>query len=219
MAVPLPNVYACIGIAHSGSNPAIKWRLTQDIHSAVVPTAADIVFSDLSDFWLAMIWDTDVLEEIRVYNWVLGTQPYPEGLPLFVIPYNLNGSASGDWVHTPSTTPQAGNDVVMRIDKEHNGIGKPGRSFMRNLIRSSDIVAADGSPWTFVSGTPFTQEHLDSIVASTGWGTHFSSGSASANAVVVQASRKHDTVAGFGIITELALVGVSTNKPTRKGKK
>jgi hypothetical protein len=212
-------VYACIGIVASGANPNNKWRLTQDIYSLTVPIPSDIVFTDLADFWSALIWDNDILEEIRVYNWVLGTQPYPSGLPIFVIPYGTFGTASGDWVHTPSTAPYAGNEVVIRIDKEHNGIGKPGRTFARNLVRSSDIEASDDGPWVFVPGTPFNQTHLNSIVTATGWGTHFAGGSASAQAVVVQASRKHDTVHGYGQITQLQLVGVSTNKPTRKGKK
>lgn len=219
LPIPLANVYACIGIVRSGTNPDVKWRLTQDIHAAVVPTPSDIVFSDLSDFWLAMIWNLDVLEEIRVYNWVLGAQPYPAGLPIFVIPYNLNGSAAADWGTGAPPIPYCGDDVCLRIDKFHDGVGKPGRSFMRNLLRDNDIVSSAPGPWVLNPMSVFTQANLNTIVTSTGWGTHFASGSAAAQAVVVQASRKHETVSGFGHVTSLNLIGATTNKPTRKNKK
>lgn len=217
--IPLANVYACIGIVRSGSDSTIKWRLTQDIFSSTTPTAGDTVFSDLSDFWAAMVWDADVLEEIRVYNWVLGTQPYPNGLPIFVIPYNISGSASGDWTTAAPPQPYCGNDVVLRIDKFHNGIGKPGRSFMRNLLRDNDIVGDGGVQWSLNPLSVFKQSQLNTIVTATGWGTHFASGSSAVKGVVVQASRKHDTVSGYGVITSLNLIGASTNKPTRKSKK
>lgn len=219
--VTLANVYTALCEYSVIADPSTKWRNTYDFHSAVAPTGTADVVAAIQAFALGMIFADQQLDSVKVYNWARGSQLYPAGLPILDIPVNAPGQASTAWVITGSPA-RVGNDVCLRVDKEHSGIGRPGRFFYRNLLTTGVIEANPGQPWTMAPGSSFTQGHLTTWITTSGL-VNFLAGHVDPTTqqclCTVQYSRKTNVVHGFNYDANLVLVGVTTNKPTRKSKK
>jgi hypothetical protein len=110
----------------------------------------------------------------------------------------------------------------MRVDKNHAGVGRPGRFFYRNLVPSSNLQATDGGPWQLVSGSGFNQTHLETWLTTSGIVNYLAGHidpTTQQGFVTVQYSRKTNVVHGYNYDSNWVLVDVTTNKPTRKSKK
>lgn len=218
---PPPDMYTAIVEYSVIAAPTTKWRNSYDFHSAVTPTGTADIVAALASFGPAMIFANNQLDKIKVYNWSRGTQPYPDGLPILEIPYGTAGTAESEWVFTGSQ-PEAGNEVCLRVDKQHLGIGRPGRFFYRNFIPYSQLQAQDGAGWSLVSLTPINQGRLEVILTSTGI-VNYMAGHVDPTLqqgfTTVQYSRKANLVHGWNYDSNWVIVDVTTNKPTRKSKK
>lgn len=218
--VTLPGIYTAIAEYFVTSDPKIKWRNSYDFAASAPPDAGTPVVAAIASFARAMIFSDCTLGTVKIYNWARGTQPYPTGLPIAESNLNNAGDADTQWVFGGLQTA-AGNDVCLRIDKPHVGVGRPGRFFFRNFIPDSNLEAVRGDQWSLVPSTPITPVHLDNVLTASGManylhGAPFTDGSAM---VTVQYSHKTNTVHGFNYDTDWVLVGATTNKPTRKSKK
>lgn len=215
----LPSVYSIVYEMQNIADPALKWRNTYDFHSPALPTPADPIFTALTNLQHSMTWSDSTLIEARVYNWAKGAPPYPTGLPIFTIPLHSPGGAPLAWSANAGDTA-AGGEVVLRVDRAHGGVGKPGRLFYRSIPRAADIQAISGGKWSIPGGSPFQPSQFATIKTATGINNFFQGGSSTTgNLVVVQYSPKHQTVSGYAVISDLIFVGVTTNKQTRKNKK
>ena len=217
--VTLPTVYTAIYEMVNHADPTIKFRNTYDFHSPTIPTPADPLFAALTGLQSSMTWDDCDMIEVRVYPWSRGPNTYPSGLPIFTIPVNAPGAAQIAWAIT-TTDVANGGEVCLRIDRAHNGIGKPGRLFYRTIPRASDVQAVSGGRWSIVSGSHFDSAHFDSIKTNTGIKTYLvGGGSTNSFLAMVQYSPKHKVVNGYELLTDFVFRGVTTNKTTRKNKK
>lgn len=219
--IPLANVYTAICEYSVIANPSVKWRNTYDFHSAVAPTGSADIVAALAEYAPGMIFSWAQLDTIKVYNWSRGTETYPNGLPILEIAYNTPGVANTAWVVSGSQNP-AGNNVCLRIDKEHSGVGRPGRFFIRNLIYESSIQASDGQPWVLVEPSPFSQSHLTAWITTSGV-VNYLAGHVDPTTqqcfVTVQYSAKAHVVHGFNYDSNWVIIGATENKPTRKSKR
>lgn len=216
-AVSLPQVFTLIEEYHVAADTTKVWRNSYDFYSASVPTFPNALTNAIASFATAMIWADSVLVQHRVYNWSRGTHVYPLGSPIWTSLLGVTGNAAAAWLFG-SEQAAAGNEVCLRVDKAHTGAAKPGRFFFRNFIPESNIGANRGERWAFVSGTPITQGHLNSILSSLGVdpylaGAPHSDGMA---LVTVQYSPKTHTVSGFQYDTGWNLIGPTVNKTGRK---
>ena len=223
MATPitLANVYTAIAEYSVIASPTVKWRNSYDFHSAVAPTGSADIVAALALFAPAMIFSNNQLDKIKVYNWSKGTQPYPDGLPILEIDYNTAGTAESDWVFTGSH-PEAGNEVCLRVDKLHAGIGRPGRFFYRNFIPYDQLQAQDGGGWSLVSLTPINQGRLETILTAKGIVNYLAGHidpTTQQGFATVQYSSKAHVVHGYNYDSNWQIVDVTTNKPTRKSKR
>lgn len=223
MATPvtLANVYTAIAEYSVIANPTIKWRNSYDFHSAIAPTGSADIVAAIASFAPGMIFSENQLDKIKVYNWAKGTQPYPDGLPILEIDYGTAGVAHTAWVMTDETD-QAGNEVCLRVDKDHSGIGRPGRFFFRNLLPMSQLGALDGQGWHLVGGSPFTQAHFETWLTTSGVVNYLAGHidpTTQQGFATVQYSSKAHVVHGYNYDSNWVMIGPTTNKATRKSKR
>ena len=225
MAPPPPSIpaglYTAIAEYNVIAEPTIKWRNTYDFHSAITPTGTADLVAALATYAPGFIFNTCQLTTIKVYNWSRGTVPYPDGLPILEITYNTAGKADVAWTLSDTYAP-TGNEVCLRVDKNHAGIGRPGRFFYRNMLPESQLSATVGGGWSLISGTHFTQAALEAWITSSGV-VNFLTGhidpTTQQGFATVQYSRKANIVHGYNYDSNWVIVDVTTNKPTRKNKK
>ena len=223
MTAPLtyPGVYTIVCEMENTANTAIKWRNTYDFVAAVTPTDSNPIMDNVMHFQDSMTDPDSTFVEMRVYNWAKGAQPYPDGLPLFVRTVNAPGDAVAAWGRG-SATPAAGGEVCLNIARRASGPVKPGRFFFRSTIRDADIESISGGRWTFTTGGAalFTQTALNTIVADSGLAANLLGGVDPTNKLVlVPYSKLHGTHGTFEVVSSIVLIGVTTNKQTRKNKK
>lgn len=217
----LANVYTAIVEYSVIAQPETKWRNTYDFHSAVAPTGSADIVAALAAYAPGWIFNNSQMDSIKVYNWSKGTQPYPNGLPILDIVYNTVGHASTAWTLSDTYAPM-GNEVCLRVDKEHSGIGRPGRFFIRNFLPDTQVQATYGNGWELISGTHITQSALAAWITSSGV-VNFLAGHVDPTTqqcfCTVQYSSKAHEVHGFNYDSNWIIVDVTTNKPTRKSKR
>jgi hypothetical protein len=222
MATPvnLANVYTAIVEYVITADRTKRWRNSYDFYSTDAPAEATGILAALATFAGTMVWADTTVESLSVYHWSRGTQPYPNGLPIIVTPLGGAGVASSSWVFG-TEQPAAGSEICLRVDKNHIGIGRPGRFFFRNFVPESQISADRGEAWHLVSGTPITEGHWNSILSTTGMSAYITNvpGPGGQNFVTVQYSPKTHTVHGSANDSTWSLIGPTTNKPTRKSHK
>lgn len=223
MATPitLANVYTAIVEYSVVGNPSIKWRNSYDFHSTVAPTGSADIVAALAAYAPGWIFSNSQMDSIKVYNWSKGTQPYPSGLPILEIAYGTPGHASTVWTLSDTYNP-LGNEVCVRVDKEHAGIGRPGRFFFRNMIPDGQVQASQGGKWAFTVGTHITQSAHTAFITSSGV-VNYLAGHVDPTTqqafVTVQYSSKAHVVHGYNYDSNWVIIGPTTNKPTRKSKR
>lgn len=225
MGTPPPDIpaglYTAIVEYSVVADPTIKWRNTYDFHSAITPTGTADIIAALAAYATAWIFANSQLETIKVYNWSRGTQPYPNGLPILEITYNHAGTGATVWTLSDTYAP-VGNEVCLRVDKLHAGIGRPGRFFYRNFLPETQIQAGYGIGWSLISGTHITQSTLETFLTSSGIVNYLSGHidpTSQQGFATVQYSRKANIVHGYNYDSNWVIVDVTTNKPTRKNKR
>jgi hypothetical protein len=215
--VTLPNVYAVIFEMENIAIPAQKWRNTYDIFSSTTPAATDQILNDLASYQIRMTWSDSIVVGMKVYRWVRGAPPYPNGLPLFSTAMNTTGMAPTAWVANAGDIA-AGGEVCLSVERLHGGQGKVGRLFHRSIPRQPDLQATSGGKWFIGVGSPFTVTQYQSIMTPY-LNEYFVTGTSAQKLVIVQYSPKHQTVSGYQVATNFVMVGVTTNKQGRKNKK
>lgn len=216
-----PGVYTIICEMENTSDPTIKWRNTYDFQCVTPPTNTSSLMDNVMHFQDSMTDDDSTFVEMRVYNWSKGANPYPTGLPLFVRTVNAPGDATAAWGRL-SHVPAAGGEVCLNIARRASGAVKPGRFFFRSTIRDEDVQSLSGGKWTFTSigAGLFTQTQLDSIVSLSGLSANLLGGTDANNKLVlVPYSKLHGTHGTAEPVANIVMVGVTTNKQTRKNKK
>lgn len=223
MATPvtLAECYTAIVEYSVIAEPTIKWRNSYDFHSVPTPTGSADIVAALASFAPGFIFANSQMNSIKVYNWSKGTNPYPAGLPILEIVYNTGGHAATAWTLSDTYAP-LGNEVCLRVDKEHAGIGRPGRFFYRNLLPETQVQAGYGVGWSLISGTHFTQSAMEAWITSSGV-VNYLAGHVDPTTqqafITVQYSAKAHVVHGFNYDSNWVIVDVTTNKPTRKSKR
>lgn len=215
-----PNTYEAIVEFQNISQPQFKWRNTVSFFSPTVPTPTDGIIVALVAFFTDMV-HTDVnFVQLVCYNWARGgPQPYPTGLPLFTLPVGVAGTADAAWGYSGAEVGTGG-EVVLRLDKTISGGLKPGKLFLRGLIREGDTGAASGGTWTLASGTPLTAAKLELIVQNSGLLDYLGTHSLHPQYLFdVAYSKKHDTAGPGHIVFDIDFHGVTTNKLSRKNRR
>lgn len=220
MTLTFPNAYEYIVTFENNVTPGISWRNTVSFHSPTVPVESDGIIAALNQFFTDCV-HTDVnVVQAAVYNWTRGgPSPYPSGLPLFVVPINAVGNADAAWGYTGSELG-VGGEVCMRLKKTNTGGLKPGRLFMRGILREADTGAPSGGKWTLKSGTPITPTQEQLVVQNSGLINYLGKHSLYPQYLQdIAYSKKHGTVGPAFTVYDIVLDGVTTNKISRKGKK
>lgn len=220
MAVTLPGVYTFIAEFQNISDPSIQWRNTIEFRSNTVPLVTDPIVTALNEFFMRMVHPDVNYVKRSVYNWARGAQPYPQGLPLFTDSTVVQGIADSTWGSAlgPTYSPTGG-EVCMRVDHETSSQGKPGRNFFRGLLGEENVAALSAGKWFLLIAIAVLQTILDNITSTTGLNSFFGAGSGGVQLGVVRYSAKHATTPTFSPMTSMRIMGVTTNKRTRKSKK
>ena len=220
MATTLPGVYEFIAEFANHTNPNITWRNTVTFRSTATPTITSPIVTALNEFFMRMAQpDTDYVKR-SVYNWARGAQPYPQGLPLFTDSTVV--ACIGDTVWDSalgSTYKPTGGEVCMRVDHESGSPGKPGRNFFRGLLGEDNIASLSGGQWFLLIAIAVLQTILDNISHTVGLDVFFGAGSGGTQLGTVRWSKVHLTAPTFQPTTSFRIMGVTTNKRTRKNKK
>lgn len=218
--LPWPNTYEYIVTQQNNIDPTIEFRNTVSFFSPTVPTPSDGIIVALNAYFNSMVHSDVNTIQCAVYKWVRGgPSPYPTGLPIFVLPINVAGVADAAWGYSGSEKG-VGGEVCLRIKKTNTGGLKPGRLYLRGLLRENDVIAESGGRWVFQSGTPITSAKHALIVQSTGLlnylGTHLLNPEYLFD---VAYSKKHTTVGPGEMVFDLTMEGPTTNKISRKSRR
>ncbi len=214
--VTAPNTYEIICEYENAANPTITWRNTYAYQKMSTPDPSDDIFTNLFPFASAMAQPDCNLVQFRVYKWVRGgPNPYPNGLPLFVIEHNSACNAPTLWGSAAAGDPLPGS-CVLRMDRIHGGQGKPGHLFYRGLLHEGDVASVSGGPIVLTNTATYSQTHLDGIVATTHMDNHLAGGLSASQLCIVQYSDKHNTLGSINNQINFTLIGATQNKKTRK---
>lgn len=215
----LPGVYDAIVTKQNISDPAIKWRNTWTFKSVNTPAQGDPFFTDLLLLEGGLIWPDSELVELSVYNWARGRQPYPLGQPIFTTTLASPGYADTGWTHLQHPRTPTSGIVCLRLD--HNPIsgGKPGRTFSRAILGAGDVTAISGGRFTLVPTVPNVDADWQAVIGHAAFAQYFSPGAGGYELVIVRYTRKTDTVHGFTGVLSIRVIGATTNKLSRKGRR
>lgn len=217
--VTLPGVYEMIVEFSNVADPTIRWRNTFAFASTPTPAPGDAITSAIYNFCKGMIHDDAQISKFSVYNWARGPQPYPTGSPLFTGTVADLGTAATIWGSAlgPTYTPPGG-EVVARIDHLPVSGSKPGRNFFRGLFGTENVAALSAGRWFLLIAIAVLQTILDNLLSSahSNLVAFQGAGSGGQRLVVVRYSPKTGVVHGTSNIASMKLIGVTTNKRTRK---
>jgi hypothetical protein len=219
----LPNVYLVIGhfVAQDGVN---TWRLETTIfQGSGTPAPTDAIITSIKNYYLDNLITTCKLDRLELRRRTWGNVPFSTQAAIWestvgsfgnkVTSYGAEGSAG------------VGKEVVAFIRITNTG-PKPGKQFIRGLLDNGDVYAEAGGQWIFLvggGGPNVTNTKYQTILASTGMTGYFG-GTADPRICVSHFSLKEydadPTKLPFETsVNSMALVGVTTNKATRRNKK
>lgn len=219
MAVTLPGAYDMIVKFGNIADPQLQWRSTYTFLSDTTPVLDVGIVLAIRNFAQMTIHSDSHMTGYDVYNWARGRQPYPLGSPVIATTGSLVGTADTSWTPLVGTYLPNGGEVCMRMDHITTGQGKPGRSFLRGLLGEHDVISVTGGKWTLVAGQAPWQTALAANVTSSGLGAYMLPTATSKVLCVVRYSAKLGVVHGSSGINQFQIIGVTTNKQTRKNKK
>lgn len=217
--VTLPGAYDHISTFQNIANPTEKWRATMTFAAPAVPGPSTPIVQAIEGFMSTVVHSDAQIIQHSVYNWARGRQPYPLGTPIFTITGAVPGVAGAEWTALASPYIPAGGEVVLRIDHEPVGGGRPGRNFFRALLGKSDVSSTSGGKWILVPTVLALQVNLATILTATSLATFLNGGVGGARLIIVRYSPKTNIVHGETDVSTLQVVGVTTNKLSRKNRR
>jgi hypothetical protein len=219
MAFTATGVYDAIFEFTNNAAPLDKWRTTLTYIQTIVPSPTDAFIIAIEGVWKAFVHPDVTLSTITVYNWSRGALIYPAGSPIFTKTTNVVGTADTNWPHLAPLYSPNGGEVCLRMDHEPTTGGKPGRSFLRALLGEDDVSAQSGGRWILNPTLANLQSDLNGILTGGGLMPYFGAGLGGTIIGIQRFSKKHSVVGPFVPCTGFTLIGVTTNKLTRKNKK
>jgi len=214
--VTLGGVYSAIVKIQNLANPQVQWRNSWDFISPAAPTPGTNIIAAILDFQQQCIHSDAQIVDISAYHWARGRQPYPQGMAIFTEPVQLVGTADAGWGFSSGEYVPLGGEVVARIDHTPNVGNKPGRTFLRGLIGKNEVSALSGGRYSMVSGSPVTNTKLQQVLTNSTLAGYIGTQTAGQQLCIVRYSRKTGTVTGNVSVSGFVLMGVSTNRQTRK---
>ena len=215
--ITLPGYYDIVWHMSNTANPNDQWRNTFTFkYPSVPPVGADLLAA-LGGLVQACTREDSQIDGYDVYNWSRGRQPYPAGLPVTSFRGVAAGTAHANWPHLNTAYVAAGGEIALRMDHDTMTPSKPGRTFFRGLLGAADIHAVTGGKWTLVPTVADLQADLNAIMTATGLGAFIDNITPAKQLVVVRWSKVHaPLVASAAEINSLNIIGVTTNRQTRK---
>lgn len=215
------NHYQIVG-HFLGASGTEEWRSEFTISASTPPQPTDPIVGAFETYFRNHLRDDCVLSSLVCRQWSYGPQPLLGRGELWVRVSNLHGEKTVIYGGMQAAPALTGKEVVAFI-KINPISAKPGKQFLRQLFDLGDIGAVAGSPWEFIPGGRVTSA-VYGTAANTLLAPYLGAGK-DPGIVVVHFSKKHYDAnpisANLPFSTaalSFALVGPTTNKPTRKNK-
>lgn len=210
-------------IGHFKGDGVGTWRSEFVIRDSTgIPAADSSVVTACVNYWLANLRHDCTLDHIEMRAWAQGDQPFSSQSALYTSVVAALGQKTTTYGGEAANAIGIEVCAYVRFD---NAGPRPGKQFLRQLLDTGDIAAVPGGPWvTLPSGasprvTPLTFGTLSAVVALDDF-----IGAADPGLRVVHFSLKewesdHTTNPFSTVVTQIAYIGPTVNKATRKNPK
>lgn len=199
------------------------WRSEVTVEASTVPQPSDQVIQTARDYFLHNLRSDCTLDHIELRQWTYGPQPLNGRGALWTQPYQLTGEKVTTYGGEQASPALTGKEVVAFVEHNTTG-GKPGKQFIRQLLDLGDVGAVAGAPWEFLPSSRVTPAKFTND-AGLLWNPFIATATLP-RLVVVHFSKKNynnnpvsSNLPFSTTVLSLTLVGVTTNRPTRKSKR